>query len=654
MKNWFAAWLMLAIALPALGATGSNTVTIISYHDVIDLVETPDRRVYPQTVTRNTLIEQFNLIADLGFHPVSFQQILDAEADKRPLPEKAVLLTFDDGYRSVYDIVFPLLKLYEFPAVIAPVGNWMAMPAGGEVKYGKHAVSRERFLSWDQLRELHASPLIEVASHSYDLHQGVIGNPFGNLLPAAATAQWSPDSHERNFGYEDAREYEARLFNDLKRASEQLKSELGQAPRIMFWPYGAYSEASVAISARAGMPHTFTLLSHANSLDDGTAAMGRYLVEQETSLETFEEYLAGNIWQREVKRVVHVDLDYVYDPDKQQQRRNLDLLLDRIKDQGISTVYLQAYADSDGDGVAEALYFPNRHMPVREDLFNRVAWQLKKRSLVEVYAWMPVMAFDMGSGHEYVSDVRTGEPNPDYYRRLSPYSARNREIIGEIYEDLGLYTKFDGLLFHDDALLNDFEDASASAQQWYRERWGLPGNVMEIRQDETLMSRWSRKKTEFLVDFTLELADQADHYRMKDGIELETARNLYAETILDPASERWFAQDPQAFSEAYNFTAVMAMPYMEGAENADSWLENLARLSLEEVPSSRLLFELQATDWRTQEHVPSQTLARWMDVIHNAGIVNYGYYPDDFINSHPAISELRRSFSLSSRIRRVQ
>lgn len=652
MKNWLAACLMMVIALPALGATGSNAVTIISYHDVIDLVDTQDQRVYPQTLTRNRLIEQFNLIVDLGFHPVSFQQILDAEAGKQPLPEKAILLTFDDGYRSVYDIVFPLLKLYEFPAVIAPVGSWMAVPADGKVNYGKREVPRERFLSWDQLRELHASPLIEVASHSYDLHHGVIGNPFGNLLPAAATVQWSPDSHDQNFGYENSHEYEARLFNDLKRASEQLKSELGQAPRIMFWPYGAYSEASVGISARAGMPHTFTLLPNANSLDDGTAAMGRYLVEQETSLETFEEYLAGEIWQREAKRVVHVDLDYVYDPDKQQQRRNLDLLLDRIKEQGISTVYLQAYADSDGDGVAEALYFPNRHMPVREDLFNRVAWQLKKRSLVEVYAWMPVMAFDMGSGYEYVSDIRAGMSNPDYYRRLSPYSSRNREIIGEVYEDLGLYTKFDGLLFHDDALLNDFEDASVSAQQWYREQWNLPRDILEIRRNEALMSRWSQQKAEFLIDFTLELAEQADHYRMKDGVELQTARNLYAKTILEPESERWFAQNLQAFSEAYNFTAVMAMPYMEGAENADSWLENLARLSLEKVPSNRLLFELQAIDWRTQEPVPSQTLARWMDIIRKSGIVNYGYYPDDFIDNHPVVSELRRSFSLNSQVRR--
>ena len=45
------------------------------------------------------------------------------------------------------------------------------------------------------------------------------------------------------------------------------------------------------------------------------------------------------------------------------------------------------------DGVAEALYFPKRHLPMRADLFNRVAWQLMARAGVKVFAWMPVLAF---------------------------------------------------------------------------------------------------------------------------------------------------------------------------------------------------------------------------------------------------------------------
>jgi biofilm PGA synthesis lipoprotein PgaB len=52
-------------------------------------------------------------------------QILAARAGKLPLPEKAVLITFDDGYHSVYANAFPILKLFNAPAVIAVVGDFV-------------------------------------------------------------------------------------------------------------------------------------------------------------------------------------------------------------------------------------------------------------------------------------------------------------------------------------------------------------------------------------------------------------------------------------------------------------------------------------------------------------------------------------------------
>ena len=67
--------------------------------------------------------------------------------------------------------------------------------------------------------------------------------------------------------------------------------------------------------------------------------------------------------------MVHVDLDYVYDANKAQQAKNLDKLIERISRYGVTTVYLQAFSDPDGDGVADALYFPNKYLPVRDDIF---------------------------------------------------------------------------------------------------------------------------------------------------------------------------------------------------------------------------------------------------------------------------------------------
>ncbi|MFQ3788649.1 poly-beta-1,6-N-acetyl-D-glucosamine N-deacetylase PgaB [Halomonas sp. A29] len=639
----FGLLLIASLVQQAQAARVSGDFVVISYHDVVDLDVTPEGALLPQTITRTRLIEHFNLIRSRGYQPVSFQQVLDAEAGIAPLPDRAVMLVFDDGYRSFHDIVYPLLKLYGYPAITAVVGSWIDVPAAGHVPYGDTYLDRDRFMTREQLKALHDDPLIEIASHTYDLHYGLDGNPQGNQQAAAVTSRWQPS------GYESEEDYLQRIRTDMHRASRQLEEITGTPPRIMVWPYGAYSRATLDIAAEYGMPYSFSLLSEPNRIGHGMEVMGRYLIDQETSLQTFEEILGNRVWERDNLRIVHVDLDYVYDPDPIQQEANLDLLVDRIYRFGVTTVYLQAFADPNGNGVAEALYFPNRHLPMRADLFNRVAWQLKKRANVKVYAWMPVLAFDLGPGHEYVTDARTGVVASEHYLRLSPYSATNRRIISEIYRDLGRLAKFDGLLFHDDAFLTDFEDAGDDALSLHETTWNLPRDIEAIRREEALMDNWTRRKTAFLTDFTLELADSANYYRQSDNKRFTTSRNIYALPIIEPESQAWFAQAAENFASAYDYVAVMAMPYMEEADDPQRWLEELARKSLAEIPAEKLVFELQTRDWRDESLVRNEVLTSWIDTIKHAGIRHIGYYPDDFHNNHPDMSDLRPYFSIGQR-----
>ena len=96
-----------------------------------------------------------------------------------------MLLTFDDGYSSFYKLVFPLLRAYKYPATLAIVGSWMEQRE--KVMSGARQVERPRFRTLEQLKEIAASGLVEIASHSYDLHHGIPGNPQGNEMPAATT-----------------------------------------------------------------------------------------------------------------------------------------------------------------------------------------------------------------------------------------------------------------------------------------------------------------------------------------------------------------------------------------------------------------------------------------------------------------------------------
>ena len=148
------------------------------------------------------------------------------------------------------------------------------------------------------------------------------------------------------------------------------------------------------------MPITITLDDGADQAKQSIQNMSRILIQGNMSTSA----LAQEIKNRELnlgdnnrpQKIMHVDLDYIYDPDPQQQERNLGHLLDRINGMGVNTVYLQAFSDPDANGSADRVYFPNRHIPMRADLFNRVAWQIQTRTQVQrLYAWMPLLAWEL-------------------------------------------------------------------------------------------------------------------------------------------------------------------------------------------------------------------------------------------------------------------
>ena len=667
-------YLMLAVLLSSSYATAQSLQTpaerllnavpgaddpaqsfrVLCYHDIRDnLQETFKYHIEPTAVDTLELIHHFTWLKENGYHPVSLQQIIDARANKTPLPDKAVLLTFDDGYKSVYDKVFPLLQLFHFPAVIAIVGDWIETPADKKVMFGDKFLPRDQFVNWEEIRVMVASGLVEVASHSHDLHKGIQSNPQGNSLPAAIIHSYNP----LDGSYETDDQYRQRIKADLARNSDLINSKLHQRPRVMVWPYGRYNLDTTQWAAAAGMPITMNLESGPNLPTDSLAQVRRTLISFNTGIADLINMLHEPIDYSgrpvPIERVVHVDLDYIYDANPEQQEINLSRLLDRIKRIHPTTVYLQAFADPDGKGVASALYFPNRHLPMRSDLFSRAAWQLRNRVGVNVYAWMPVMAFDLPASDPAADKLVKVMPDApaaasvNRYHRLSIFDPLVQKTILEIYEDLGKSGIFNGVLFHDDATLSDFEDANPAALKTYHDDWQLPASIIEIRQSPELRQRWMAHKTAYIDAFTLNLAAKLRAYQPM----LHTARNLYAQPALNPASEEWYAQSLQRFLANYDFTAVMAMPYMEGASDPDKWLKELLE-KVKAIPGAleKTVFELQSRDWKTNQAIPAETLAAQLRWLHLQGARNVGYYPDDFRANIPNEEIIKPEISIETNV----
>jgi len=657
-------WLCLAVVpppgharaldfLPPPDPDDGVTFRVLCLHDVRDnLRATFETLPDAFAIDTRTLVDIFEWLRANDYHPVSLDQIVAARNGGPPLPARPLLLTFDDGYESTYSKVFPLLKRFNYPAVVSLVTQWTETPPGTIIDLGPRLkVPRDYFMDWDQIREMADSGLVEFATHTHNMHQGGQANPQGNELPLAATRIYDPQTGQ----YEDDQAYAERVRADLARSIELIREHTGQTVRAVAWPYGAHNRDLDTAARELGLTVMLTLEPGPNSPDVPLERIRRSLASYEITVAmlraALREPMSYHGQVHPVQRVVQVDLDYVYDKDPEQQERNLSMLIDRMKDLAPSAVYLQAFADPKGDGDVTELYFPNRHLPMRADLFSRVAWQLKTRANTQVYAWLPVLSYHLPADNPVskllVQSVRPAEEGRGLGHpiRLSPFHPQTRKLISEIYEDLAKHAAFDGLLFHDDAVLDDTEDGRPEALAVYAS-WGLPPNIAKIRADPKMAMRWSRGKTRYLIDFTRELGAMVQDYQ--NGIDMLTVRNLYSQPVLDPAAEAWYAQNLEDFLANYDYVALMAMPHMESADDPNDWLRKLVAEVAHKKGLATTIFELQSVDWRTRTPIPSATLRDQMALLRSLGAIHYGYYPDDFIEDRPNTEIIREVMSLKT------
>ncbi len=331
----------------------------LSYHDIrAELPPNGDPRD-PYALSLDTLVSHFAWLREHGYTPIRMDDLLAAQDGLRSLPKQPILLTFDDGLTSVYRYVFPLLRLFDFPAVVSVTGAWLDAPAGTSIDYNGIPLTREAFVSWSQLREMVDSGLVEVALHSYDLHRGVLGNRAGNLQPAAATRIFDPTTGS----YEKDVAFRQRLADDLERGRELLRHHLGTAPRGLAWPFGASGGIAEEVAAELGFRVTLALHSGFQPVND-LRSVRRFSSEGGLPLQNLVWRLR-HLRESAPERFITFDLDALDAATLQQRETKLDALLDFVERLDLSRVHLR---------VAD----PRIDDP-RRDLLNRTVWQLQKR-----------------------------------------------------------------------------------------------------------------------------------------------------------------------------------------------------------------------------------------------------------------------------------
>ncbi len=585
------------------------------------------------SISQKRFVEQMEYLRTHGYNPVSFSDIVQAREGKKPLPDKPVLLTFDDGYISYYNFVVPVLEELGYPSVLAVVGNFV----GYEPKD-----MPEPIMTWDQIREVRSRKLVEVVSHTYDFHKAVQYTPQGNVGPAVNILAYDPEKKS----YETAGEYTKRMGKDFLTQKNVFKKELGVAPEVVVWPFGKYNHVSLDVAEKNGIPFTFTLeegYAHIDRLDQ----VNRILIENKP-MKDFIGELTNPDGEKETVRAVQVDLDLILDPDSQEQTdENLGKLIDRLVEMKVNTVILQAFADPDGDGNIESVYFQNNVLPVRADIFGWAAHQIMIRDMA-VYAWMPTLSIVLPDKERArklrVQEMHDGETRPgtSWYRRLSPFSGEVASLVRALYEDLASHSQISGVLFQDDAYLTDYEDFHPDAVRQYDKRFGKGVVSAGMDEDSALARDWARFKTEALIDFTESLANRVKKYRPNALF----ARNLYATVLEDSQSELWFAQNYELFLNKYDYVVVMAYPQMEEARSPSKWLKNLvAKAKTVPQGQEKTIFKIQTYNWRKEAWIEDGELLKELRAILFSGGKHLAYYPDNVYEDRPAMNTIKLEMS---------
>jgi len=178
-------------------------------------------------ISERTFAKQMEYLKNNGYHTIHLSDLMGFLNYKNAIPSKSVVITLDDGYRSIYEFAYPLLKRYGYTATLFIYTDFVE--ASGNA------------LSWNQLRKLKAAGF-EIGSHS------ISHADLTKKLP-----------------HENDPTYWSRISKELINSKEIIDRELNQDTQIFAYPYGNYNQQILGLFSEAGYKLGLTIRNGGNS-----------------------------------------------------------------------------------------------------------------------------------------------------------------------------------------------------------------------------------------------------------------------------------------------------------------------------------------------------------------------------------------------------
>ena len=256
----------MKVAAPPAQDDGTPELPIIMYHHIMNKQSRLGQFIISEQQFENDLI----YLKENGYQTISMAQLLDYVNEGTPLPEKPVMLTFDDGHESFHTYAYPLLQKYQMCAVLSIVGEYTDQYSEGDDHNPSYA-----YLTWDEIAEMTKSGLVEIGNHTYGLH--------------------TDDNDRRGCRIksgESEEEYRAMLRSDLQQVQDKVKEYTGTAPVIFTYPFGHMCIQARSVIKEMGFQAAFSCEERRNKLTrdgdhDWLFDLGRYNRPSGKSSEAF-------------------------------------------------------------------------------------------------------------------------------------------------------------------------------------------------------------------------------------------------------------------------------------------------------------------------------------------------------------------------------
>jgi len=250
-----------ALASPALAAVaGQPKVPLLVFHRfAASALDSMTVRV-ANFEAQLRLLDQLSCQVIPLSHWVVWRLALGS-ADEHKLPPRAVVLTADDGHRSQFEVMAPLLRARGWPVTL------FVYPS---------AISNASYaMTWPQLRELAADPRVSVQSHSF----------------------WHPNLVQERARLPSA-EFQRFAATQLTRSREVIEQHLSQAVDLLAWPFGLGDEGLAEQAAQAGYRAAFSLGNRPAAAADRVYAVPRQLMVDSVDARQLASWLEAAFTER--------------------------------------------------------------------------------------------------------------------------------------------------------------------------------------------------------------------------------------------------------------------------------------------------------------------------------------------------------------------